>query len=49
LWGINVVVEELEYKVVSGVGNREILRKYLEQAFVFTIVGISLELEEITE
>ena len=46
---IYIVIEKLERIVVSGVRNREILLEHLVHALLLTLLGRSVELEEIAE
>ena len=48
-WGIDVIVEKLEYEVVAGVGYREVFGKDLVQTFIVALLGRSIELEEVAE
>ena len=36
---VNIVIDEFQNEIVSGIGNGEILREHLVEAFVFTILG----------
>ena len=46
---IDIIIEELEYEVVTGVGDREILRKHLVESLVVPLFGRGVELKEILE
>ena len=46
---INVIVNELQYKVIASISNREILSKNFVQAIVLTQFTRSIELQEIFE
>jgi hypothetical protein len=48
-WLIDIVIDELQNKVVSGICDWEILVEHLVQALVLTILGCGVKLEEITE
>jgi len=47
--GINLVIYELENKIVACVGNREILLENLEKAFVFPVLGGGVQLKKFPE
>ena len=46
---IYIIIQEFEFEIVSRIGDGEILLENLVQAFVKTVVGIGLDLEEIFE
>jgi len=46
---VNEVIEELEYELVAGVRDREVLCEHLEKAFVLPVLGVGFELEELLE
>jgi hypothetical protein len=46
---VDVVVKKFECKIASGVCDGEVFGKDLVEAFVFSVVGIGFQLEEILE
>jgi hypothetical protein len=48
-WRVDIVVDELQNEIVSGVCDGEILLKHFVKALVLTILGRSVHLKEITE
>ena len=46
---VDIVVDELQYEVVTCVGNGKILLKHLVEALVLTILGRGVHLEKISE
>jgi hypothetical protein len=46
---VDVIVNELQNKVVSGVRNREILIEHTEETLILAVLGSSVQLEEISE
>ena len=47
--GVDEVVHELEYEVVSGVCDGEYLLEYFEQSFITAVFRCSVQLEEVLE
>ena len=47
--GVDVVIKKFESKIASCVCDGEVFGKDLVEAFVFSVVGIGLQLEEILE
>ena len=45
----DIIIQEFEFEIVSRIGDGEILFEDFEQAFVQTVVGVGLNLEEIPE
>ena len=48
-WSVDVIVQELQNEIVTGVFNGEILCKDLEESIVLTLLGRRVELQEISE
>ena len=46
---VDIVVDELQNEIVSGIGNGKILLKHLIQPLVLTILGRGVHLEKIPE
>jgi hypothetical protein len=46
---VDVIVDKLQNKVVSGVCDREVLVEHLVETLVLTILGCGVKLEEISE
>ena len=43
-WRVNEIVKELEYEIVTGVCNREILREHLVQSVILTFLRRCVQL-----
>jgi hypothetical protein len=48
-WRVNKIIKKLQYKVVSRVGDREILCENFVKTFIDTILRVCLKLEKILE
>ena len=46
---IDIIIQEFEFEIVTRVRDGEILLEDFEEAFVQTVVGVGLNLEEILE
>ena len=46
---IDVIVDELKYEIIAGIGDGEILLEHFVEALVLTILGRCVHLEKIAE